>query len=254
MGVVLGLLALPDRGCGFLDADPGGVQGGEERGRFRGGFAGFAHRGLVRMVGAGDGGGPGEMGEHDGFDVRFEDARGDGCGLGAVGEAVVDGAPVHAGPGAGHDVPAPCAPRDACEEGRPGGGGGPGGSELLDAIWQRRQAPKGYCGATLFVGEGGHITCSMLGCPKPTAVDELLNDPMSTEHVVLISEHSFGVVHPLFERDGTRGGSTLDSCPVHEWLGGMAAPPVAPGRYVVSAGAGGGFKFTPIVSGVSHGE
>lgn len=30
------------------------------------------------------------------------------------------------------------------------------------------------CGATLFLGEGGHITCSWLECPRPHAADELL--------------------------------------------------------------------------------
>lgn len=32
------------------------------------------------------------------------------------------------------------------------------------------------CGHTLFVGSGGHITCSWAHCPNPSAVDELLAD------------------------------------------------------------------------------
>ena len=37
------------------------------------------------------------------------------------------------------------------------------------------------CGETLFVGNGGHITCSLIGCPKPVAVDALLNDPIAAD-------------------------------------------------------------------------
>ncbi len=38
---------------------------------------------------------------------------------------------------------------------------------------------KGICpachGNTLFVGDGGHITCSYIPCPDPGAVDKLLS-------------------------------------------------------------------------------
>lgn len=30
------------------------------------------------------------------------------------------------------------------------------------------------CGATLFLGAGGHVTCSWIECPNPAAADELL--------------------------------------------------------------------------------
>jgi hypothetical protein len=36
------------------------------------------------------------------------------------------------------------------------------------------ECPMG-CGRTLFLGNGGHVTCSLLGCPAPCAVDELLH-------------------------------------------------------------------------------
>ena len=36
------------------------------------------------------------------------------------------------------------------------------------------QCPMG-CGATLFLGEGGHVTCSWHKCPEPGAADELLS-------------------------------------------------------------------------------
>lgn len=33
---------------------------------------------------------------------------------------------------------------------------------------------------TLFLGEGGHVTCSLIGCTNPTAADDLLNGPTTT--------------------------------------------------------------------------
>lgn len=35
-------------------------------------------------------------------------------------------------------------------------------------------------GKHLFLGEGGHVTCSLIGCPNPTAADDLLNGPTNT--------------------------------------------------------------------------
>lgn len=32
------------------------------------------------------------------------------------------------------------------------------------------------CGETLFLGLGGHVTCSLIGCPDPCAADRLLYD------------------------------------------------------------------------------
>lgn len=31
------------------------------------------------------------------------------------------------------------------------------------------------CGETLFLGTGGHVTCSLVGCPDPCAADDLLD-------------------------------------------------------------------------------
>ena len=39
--------------------------------------------------------------------------------------------------------------------------------------WIRGKCPMG-CGETLFVGAGGHITCSWVDCPRPDAADALL--------------------------------------------------------------------------------
>ncbi|MFF0055701.1 DUF6085 family protein [Streptomyces microflavus] len=30
-------------------------------------------------------------------------------------------------------------------------------------------------GSSLFLGEGGHVTCARIGCPDPTSVDDLLH-------------------------------------------------------------------------------
>src|SRR5690242_8844210 len=66
------------------------------------------------------------------------------------------------------------------------------------------------CGETLFLGEGGHVTCSYINCPRPTAVDELLADS-ETEHIVVIGEETFSIQHPLRERlDGE-----LHDCALH---------------------------------------
>lgn len=35
------------------------------------------------------------------------------------------------------------------------------------------ECPMG-CGRTLFLGEGGHVTCSLVGCPDPCAAADLL--------------------------------------------------------------------------------
>lgn len=58
------------------------------------------------------------------------------------------------------------------------------------------------CGKTLFVGNGGHITCSWVQCPNPAAVDEILANA-ETEHIVEIVGNKppeVRVKHPLRER------------------------------------------------------
>ncbi|RBQ21565.1 (2Fe-2S)-binding protein [Spongiactinospora rosea] len=82
------------------------------------------------------------------------------------------------------------------------------------------------CGRTLFLAEGGHVTCSSLRCPRPTVVDELLDDRES-EHLVLFDAAGFTIRHPLHERLG----DALMICPLHSDIQGSSGPPVAPGRY-----------------------
>ncbi|HXS32224.1 MAG TPA: DUF6085 family protein [Solirubrobacterales bacterium] len=84
------------------------------------------------------------------------------------------------------------------------------------------------CGETLFVGGGGHVTCSYETCPRPAAVDELLAE-RETEHIVVFTPTNFSIQHPLRERlDGE-----LFDCELHAHLSNLGGPPVAPGRYRV---------------------
>jgi hypothetical protein len=82
------------------------------------------------------------------------------------------------------------------------------------------------CGRTLFVGASGHITCSLIACPRPTAVDELLGD-REAEHTVKFGKSTFTVRHPLRERLDDE----LMTCDLHEYIAGLSGPPVTPGRY-----------------------
>lgn len=82
------------------------------------------------------------------------------------------------------------------------------------------------CGETLFLGDGGHVTCSWVECPRPTAVDELLASS-EIEHRAMIRETSFTIEHPLRERlDGE-----LHKCVIHEELQALCGPPSKPGLY-----------------------
>jgi hypothetical protein len=92
------------------------------------------------------------------------------------------------------------------------------------------------CGETLFLGDGGHVTCSLLGCLRPSAGDELLHLP--TEHYVVIDADGFTLEHPARERvEGT-----MHNCPTHSALRALDGAPMPPGRYVVS-----GDGRTPLV-------
>lgn len=95
------------------------------------------------------------------------------------------------------------------------------------------------CGETLFLGAGGHITCSFLECPNPSAVDEILGDGES-EHIVVLGATDFSAQHPLRERiDGD-----LFSCELGEYLSALDGPPRKPGRYRVTPRFGIGGRWT----------
>jgi hypothetical protein len=96
---------------------------------------------------------------------------------------------------------------------------------VTDLLKVEGNCPMG-CGRTLFVGEGGHVTCSWRECPNPTAVDEILADT-ETEHIVIFGERGFNVQHPLKER--LKG--TLFNCELVKSLTSLQGPPVLPGKY-----------------------
>jgi hypothetical protein len=100
------------------------------------------------------------------------------------------------------------------------------------------------CGATLFVGSGGHITCSCIPCPNPAAVDLILADA-TVGHIVVLDEFDFKIQHPLRERlDGE-----LFDCPFNLYMSEQTGPPVPPGRYLVMAStAENTWVWTPAVS------
>jgi hypothetical protein len=83
------------------------------------------------------------------------------------------------------------------------------------------------CGQTLFLGAGGYITCSYIPCPRPSAVDELLDD-YEIEHIVEIDKVGFTARHPLRER---LDNALLD-CNIHHFMDdAVRTYPLTPGRY-----------------------
>jgi len=94
------------------------------------------------------------------------------------------------------------------------------------------------CGEMLFLGEGGHVTCSKLDCSNPAAVDEILGDS-ETLHVVVFDEEGFSIQHPLKER---LEGELFD-CGLHAYLRGLGGPPARPGRYRAHLGGDGNWRF-----------
>jgi hypothetical protein len=82
------------------------------------------------------------------------------------------------------------------------------------------------CGKTLFVGEGGHITCSHVDCSNREAVDEIL-DVEETEHLVKLDEDGFRVLHPLRERLTNE----LLRCTLHSKLEAEPGMPAPEGTY-----------------------
>ncbi len=92
------------------------------------------------------------------------------------------------------------------------------------------RAVQGYCpmgcGRTLFLADGGYVTCSYVHCPRRDAVADLLADT-ETEHIVKFGETEFTVRHPLRERLD----DALMDCDLHSDIAAMSGPPVRPGTY-----------------------
>jgi hypothetical protein len=78
------------------------------------------------------------------------------------------------------------------------------------------------------------LLCSRDRCPDRETAQRLLADK-ETEHIVLISEVSFAIQHPLKER---ATGIDLWTCDLHERLMEMGGPPEAPGKYRVTWDSG----------------
>jgi hypothetical protein len=84
--------------------------------------------------------------------------------------------------------------------------------------------PQG-CGETLFVGNGGYISCSYVNCPDPSYVSDLLDD-RETEHIVRFTDKGFTVQHPLKERR-----EKLMDCDLHVRLAELDGAPLEKGTY-----------------------
>lgn len=85
-----------------------------------------------------------------------------------------------------------------------------------------------WCGAgSLFLGSGGFITCSLIGCPNPTGITDLLDG--ERDHIVRLEHDTFSIQHPLRER---LEGELFD-CGLHAYIAGLDGPPRQLGRYRV---------------------
>jgi hypothetical protein len=108
-----------------------------------------------------------------------------------------------------------------------------GDPQVSDKIKNDFPSVRGFCpmgcGETLFLGEGGYVTCAWVLCPDPEAVTKILEDS-ETEHVVDVEDRTFSVVHPLRERIRR----AVLKCGLHRHLTGLDGPPVVPGRYRVT--------------------
>lgn len=82
------------------------------------------------------------------------------------------------------------------------------------------------CGATLFLGSGGYVTCSWVECPNPTAASDLLGD-REVEHIVEFGLKTFTIRHPLRERLN----EDLMVCGLYDHIVGLDGPPIQMGRY-----------------------
>lgn len=94
------------------------------------------------------------------------------------------------------------------------------------------------CGRTLFLADGGYVTCSYVHCPTRTAVSDLLDD-RETEHLVTFDEQGFTVRHPLRERLG----EALMSCDLHRHCAELPGPPPQLGLYRATTIGGGRWTF-----------
>lgn len=94
----------------------------------------------------------------------------------------------------------------------------------------------GWCpacgGHSLFLAQGGYVTCSRDDCPRPDAAADILGE-QETEHIVVFDDDGFTVKHPLRERLD----DALLTCDLHRHCARLSGPPVRPGRYRATANA-----------------
>lgn len=99
----------------------------------------------------------------------------------------------------------------------------------MEMINVQGQCPMG-CGERLHLNPGtGMIICVNRTCPRPTAVSDLLKDPLIA-HKVEIAYDGFAIKHPLHERIEDR----LFECRLQKWLEDLEGPPASEGVYRVS--------------------
>jgi hypothetical protein len=96
------------------------------------------------------------------------------------------------------------------------------------------------CGKTLFLADGGYVTCSYIHCPRRDAVAGIIAD-REISHIVEFGDDGFTIRHPLRERLD----DALMSCALHEYIAGLGGPPVKPGRYRAH-GAGSQWSWEPL--------
>jgi hypothetical protein len=104
----------------------------------------------------------------------------------------------------------------------------------------------GFCpvcgGETLFLGEGGDVTCTRPTCPRPTAVAEILGEG-ECGHLLGIDHFDYSVIHPLVERLD----NVLLDCELTRYMRSLAGPPVQPGYYRVT-GSGDSWEWELLAS------
>lgn len=93
----------------------------------------------------------------------------------------------------------------------------------------------------LFIGDGGHITCSQVDCPNPSAADDILSDG-ETEHLVTFTDEGWTIRHPLRERIDDQ----LTKCALNDVCRDLSGPPPQLGTYRAVPGDDGGYSWTRI--------
>lgn len=97
------------------------------------------------------------------------------------------------------------------------------------------------CGSrgSLFVAQGGHITCSLDRCPDPGVVADLLDRPR--HHVIEVGYEGWALQHAV-----TCFPDLLD-CDTHKavavWMETLAGPPAPVGRYRLHQGGARTFEL-----------